>query len=113
MHWQADAVEAVRGQEMDVLAADEVSQPEFVELVAVRLANQLRDSRFDGVLCAFVTNAEHVAFLQHPAAQAHPPQDNLLSLAIHDLRILRPKKTVRLSLRETCGQAKQPTQLRE
>src|SRR5438477_3191959 len=103
MHRQADAVKTRLRQQVHVLTIHVILKPELVELVAIRLANEINNARFDGMLRAFVADAEHVTFLQHPAAKAHPAENNFLALAIHDPRIPGPEKSGGLSLKEAYG----------
>jgi len=59
-------------------------EPELVEPVAIRFADEVGDASANGMLGAFLLDAEHIAFLQHPTTQPHAAQDNFPALAVDD-----------------------------
>ena len=50
------------------------------------------------MLRPFFVDAQHIPFLQHPAAESHSPENYLPSLAIHDPCALRPEESRGLGL---------------
>ena len=92
VHREADAVEARFRQQVHIRTGHVVLEPELVEFRAVLRAGQVGDPSSDGVLSPFSVDAQHVAFLQHPTAQPHPPQYYLSVLPIDNPRVLRLQK---------------------
>ena len=68
-----------------------VPEPGFVKSCSGFRPGQAVDPLADPVLLAFPVHPQHVSFLQHPATQAHTPEQNVLAFFINDPLSLCPE----------------------
>ncbi|KIU01062.1 hypothetical protein QU38_02680, partial [Staphylococcus aureus] len=80
VHRQAHRVHAPARHHVDVRLARVVVEPGPVEVRRLLLADQVGDRGADAMLLARsqLAELEHIAFLQHPAAQPHAAQQDFL-----------------------------------
>jgi hypothetical protein len=86
----------------------------MVEGLGLLLADQIGDAGADDVLLTQFSQLQHIAFLQHPAAQPHAAQDDGLTLFIDDPRAVRAQEALRLrqpsrqTQRRRCDRSRNP-----
>lgn len=103
MDRQADRVEAPFRHLRDVRLGRMIVEPGAVELRRPLLADQFDELRADPMLLPDLAELQHIAFLQHPAAESHAAQDHRGAAVVDDLCALNPQPA--LGLR--CGGRKQ------
>jgi hypothetical protein len=86
VHRQAHRVHAPARHHVDVRLARVVVEPGPVEFRRLLLADQVGDRGADAMLLARsqLAELEHIAFLQHPAAQPHAAQQDFLAAFVDD-----------------------------
>src|SRR5258706_3590793 len=104
MHGQSNAVETPLGQKVDIGARQVVAQPSPVKFITVLPSHEVSDACPDGMLRSLLLDAQHITFLQHPTAQSHSTQNDLLTLAVNDPAIPGLKESGRLSTRSLQGE---------
>ena len=97
VHRQADGVHSPARHHVDVRLAGVVVEPGPIEFRGLLLADQVGDRRADAVLLARSQLAElqHIAFLQHPAAQPHAPQQHFPAALVDDAGAIGAQKALR------------------
>eukprot|EP01136_Pigoraptor_vietnamica_P033677 Opistho-1_new@96765 len=106
MDWQPHRVEAPFRHRGDVGLGRVVVEPGAVEGRGALLADEFDKFRANFVLLPDLAEFQHIAFLQHPAAESHAAQDDGFARSVDDLGALDLQKAlgVRGGRGKRCGE---------
>ena len=88
MHRQANRVETPTAERVHVRLGHMMVEPRAFELIDRVLAHEFGEPAVDHMLLPEIAELQHIAFLEHPPAEAHAAQDHRLAVAVDDLRAL-------------------------
>src|SRR5674476_1377825 len=97
MHWKPDRIKSPAFEGFNIILCYHVIKKPGIEFITIFLPDKATDLCFNFSLSTgCIRKLEHVRFLQHPAAQAYPPKQNIFSFVIYYLFPISFQKTLSL-----------------